>query len=339
MGRTRIEWIDIAKGIGIILVIAGHTFSLGYSYPIYAFHMPLFFFLSGLLFVDKKKNFSDYLKSRTKSLLRPWLFILLISLLVCLAIPEWRNQITLRTVMADLYTANTNVFQNSSLWYLVCFYFLLLLVFGINKIKFSEVTKFVFLILFIALLWSKEILELTNLPFHRLPFKIDSAVVALFFFLVAYWYKDVVFKLCTVKINILLVALLIVVSGCLCVFNGWSNINSLDIGRIRLLYYPVALLSIGAICLISQMGGAFLTRIKQVLVFYGKNSLLIFGFQSLFIRLYLFFFNKIQGLEMELYANNPIYHQIGSFVVVTFIISPLIVLLFTQLRNKGIRIL
>lgn len=340
MGETRIEWIDIAKGIGIILVIAGHTFYLGYSYPLYAFHMPLFFFLSGLLFVNKKNGFFDFLKSKTKSILRPWLIMLIISFLVCIVIPEWRSQITLKSVTADLYTANTNVFQNSSLWYLVCFYFVLLLAFFVNKIKFSRLTKLLFLLLFIALLWSKELLELTILPFHRFPFKIDSALVALFFFLVAYWYKDVIFKLCTAKINTIIVALVFAISGVLCVFNGWSNINSLDFGRIRLLYYPIALSGIGSVCLITQfLGGAFLVKIKRMLVFYGKNSLIIFGFQSLFIRLYLLLFNKIQGLEMELYANNPIYHQIGSFVVVSFIVSPLIVILFNQLRNKGIRIL
>lgn len=48
--QDRIEWIDVAKGIGIILVIMGHTFQLDLVSPIYAFHMPLFFFLSGLLF-------------------------------------------------------------------------------------------------------------------------------------------------------------------------------------------------------------------------------------------------------------------------------------------------
>ena len=62
----RNEWIDSAKGIGIVLVVYGHvlrglvkaglvsdssTVRLVDS-VIYSFHMPLFFFLSGLLFVD-----------------------------------------------------------------------------------------------------------------------------------------------------------------------------------------------------------------------------------------------------------------------------------------------
>ncbi|MDB4201501.1 hypothetical protein N9763_00715 [Polaribacter sp.] len=39
----RIDWIDQAKGFGIILVVYGHNFPSIEDY-IYSFHMPLFFF-------------------------------------------------------------------------------------------------------------------------------------------------------------------------------------------------------------------------------------------------------------------------------------------------------
>ena len=50
----RIEYIDIARGIGILLVVMGHNdFSLISPFLfklIYSFHMPLFFFMSGIFF-------------------------------------------------------------------------------------------------------------------------------------------------------------------------------------------------------------------------------------------------------------------------------------------------
>lgn len=66
---NRIKWIDVAKGIGIILVVYGHVLRglVGSSVNInniffeindkliYGFHMPLFFILSGL-FVERSKN-------------------------------------------------------------------------------------------------------------------------------------------------------------------------------------------------------------------------------------------------------------------------------------------
>ena len=337
---NRIEWIDIAKGIGIILVIAGHCFYLGYSYPLYAFHMPLFFFLSGLLFKDKNEGFVDFLKSKTNSLMRPWLIILFISSLVCLVIPQWRNEITLKEVLSDLYTANTNVFQNSSLWYLVCFYFMLLIFFFVNKLKRTAVTAVVFIIIAIGLLWIKGLLDRTNLPFNRLPLKIDSALIALVFFCVANLFKDKILPFMNGKANLLLVALIVVVSAVLCVFNGWSNLNSLDFGRFRLLYYPIAFGGIASVCFVSQVITRLnLQTIKSFIIFYGKNSLLIFGFQSLFIRLYYLFFNNAHDLGLELYANNPMIHQIGVFVVVSFVICPITVRFFEFLRKRNLRIL
>ena len=130
--KERIEWVDIAKGIGILTVTGCHTIYLGYSYPVIAFNMQLFFFLSGLMYKDKKDCFLSFLESKTKALLKPWAIMLCLSFIVCLTIPEWRSGITLRAVLSDLYTANTNVFQNSSLWYLVCFYFMLMIFYFVN---------------------------------------------------------------------------------------------------------------------------------------------------------------------------------------------------------------
>lgn len=44
-----LNWIDYIKGIGIILVVIGHTTDIGDTWRvwIYTFHMPLFFCISG----------------------------------------------------------------------------------------------------------------------------------------------------------------------------------------------------------------------------------------------------------------------------------------------------
>lgn len=48
--KARLAWIDVARGIGILAVVAGHVWTRGAMRDaFYSFHMPLFFLLSGVL--------------------------------------------------------------------------------------------------------------------------------------------------------------------------------------------------------------------------------------------------------------------------------------------------
>jgi len=48
--QYRLEWVDVARGIGICAVVVGHVWTRGdLRDAMYSFHMPLFFLLSGLL--------------------------------------------------------------------------------------------------------------------------------------------------------------------------------------------------------------------------------------------------------------------------------------------------
>lgn len=74
--QTRIEWIDIVKGIGILCVILGHLSAPNQITRIlvYSFHMPLFFFISGYLY--KSKDLKKVIINGVKKLLFPvWFFV------------------------------------------------------------------------------------------------------------------------------------------------------------------------------------------------------------------------------------------------------------------------
>lgn len=79
----RIEALDIAKGIGIILVIIGHMSSSYLRDWIYSFHMPLFFIISGICFkTEKYPSFLPFLKQRVRTLAIPTLALYFIILLL-----------------------------------------------------------------------------------------------------------------------------------------------------------------------------------------------------------------------------------------------------------------
>lgn len=222
--KERIEWIDIAKGIGIILVIAGHTISLTHSYPIYAFHMPLFFFLSGLVAKEKVYSFIEYAGIKAKQLLKPWAIIDTISFAVCLMIPEWRYNLSIHQIILDFYTSNTNNIQNSSLWYLVCFYMVLLIYFFLNKRRKGMVSNAFLIIIAVFSLWLPEALSffsrnIVHLPSARLPFKIDTALVAVVFYAVASWNKKKIIEILSKKLNLSIV-IIIVLLGVVAIYTN-----------------------------------------------------------------------------------------------------------------------
>lgn len=80
-GGGRLEWIDVARGIGIIAVVVGHVWTCG---PLrdaaYSFHMPLFFLLSG--FLSRPQPPADFAIRQLASQMRPYAAFLILLIAV-----------------------------------------------------------------------------------------------------------------------------------------------------------------------------------------------------------------------------------------------------------------
>ena len=113
----RIEWIDIAKSIGIMLVILGHILPMDSILKkyIYSFHMPLFFILTGIVYSYKgNESFCESIEKQIKSILIPFFIFGLIfsdGSIKSFAFIAYGNRTT-------LLCAKTN----SSLWFLTCLF-------------------------------------------------------------------------------------------------------------------------------------------------------------------------------------------------------------------------
>ena len=77
--------IDIYRAYGIVLMIMGHIgFGENFDHFIHAFHMPMFFFISGFFFKDDITNVKQYAVNKAKKLLIPYfVFGGVLLLLVC----------------------------------------------------------------------------------------------------------------------------------------------------------------------------------------------------------------------------------------------------------------
>ncbi|MCD8381959.1 MAG: acyltransferase family protein [Clostridiales bacterium] len=93
LGREeRLAWMDVAKGIGIFLVVYAHANSPYFEY-IYLFHMPLFFFLSGFLY-NSKGSFWSFLIKKIKSLYIPFVGWNIIVIVIRLIPRFFRGEMT-----------------------------------------------------------------------------------------------------------------------------------------------------------------------------------------------------------------------------------------------------
>ena len=107
MTDKRLDWADIAKGIGIILVVFAHTLVpkirdansvIRFIWIfIYNFHMPLFFFISGWLFernLSRHTNKGKFIVGKARLLMLPYLVFSLLSyavIVVAMKVPSLAN--------------------------------------------------------------------------------------------------------------------------------------------------------------------------------------------------------------------------------------------------------
>lgn len=116
--QNRDNAIDIAKGIGILLVIVGHTGGLPADtyihHFIYSFHMPLFFILGGFLF--KPSNIVTHIRKDAKRLLLPYVFsVFLLTLwFVILGIKYDNYGMVWRTLQTGLF--GSGQYHASPIW-------------------------------------------------------------------------------------------------------------------------------------------------------------------------------------------------------------------------------
>jgi polysaccharide biosynthesis protein PslL len=102
----RIEYLDIARGIGILLVVLGHNdfeaISLFVHQVIYSFHIPLFFFLSGY-FINISIPFFDFVKKRFNSLLKPFLFTIFLIYFTSVSFEKMGFSMAITRIVKSLY--------------------------------------------------------------------------------------------------------------------------------------------------------------------------------------------------------------------------------------------
>lgn len=191
MQKKRIEWVDILKGIAIILMMMGHCTNHKYGELsgsihlwIYSFHMPLFFFLSGVTFSIKKGNYIQFLLSKIKNIVIPMISFNIIQILFeCLYYNLLlHNKEYAMHAQLDKFV---DIIWGGYLWFLPCLFVAENIFYWLVKLG----KKYSYIGTLSVILFTVGCLYVRNIGIS-LPWKIDTALLIMPFLAMGYTWKN-----------------------------------------------------------------------------------------------------------------------------------------------------
>lgn len=230
--RQRVGWLDAAKGVGIFLVVAGHALPLDglAAKVIWAFHMPLFFFLSGVTAKAWRPGAGPAVARGLERLVVPYLFFSAIAIFLWLCSTEklgvaaaWTT--ALGQMAYGVAGPHQRMPYDVPLWFFTCLVSVRILFYVITALFASAPVRLA------ATAAAALIACLVIFPrFYSFAWNFDVAPVALVFFMGGYVAKEAIHNLRgAARVPIVAGALIIFV---LCIaFNERVDMNGRILGN------------------------------------------------------------------------------------------------------------
>lgn len=336
----RLNYFDMAKGIGVFLVLLGHMqgeefFSFSpYILPmcsfIFSFHMPLFFIISGMLIRyknDKDKDLPVLAGKRFKGIMIPYIWFSIIYLLI-VVYALITGGIKVQTLIVQIWYA-LGMYGINVLWFLPALFAGELLFLWIIKRHSGKLSAAVIIILSIVVFVINYFLQSIdyNTAFlervHELSITLLRPVIACSFIALGYFIFGFFKHREKSSIpELLLGVALMAVDILLFEKNGSVDFRSMVFGN-PLLYYVCALsASVGLILILKNI-----PNIKPI-SYFGANSLIVMAVHGNKLIIYL-------GLSLAMFVNQYItrargYISYGIVVLIDLIFCVLMILLINK---------
>lgn len=180
--QDRIEFIDLAKGVCILMVVAVHC-GLPITLPgCLNLRMPLYFILSGLFF-KTYDGFGDFIRRKTNKILVPFLFFYLLAYVI-FYVANWIAPGIIRTDASGILDVFTQrQYFNGPIWFLICLFWANIYFYLVQMFVRNDMLKVICVLLIcgVGILLGKYTIFL--------PCMMDVAMTALPFFYVGYLLK------------------------------------------------------------------------------------------------------------------------------------------------------
>lgn len=190
MKKPRIEYIDLAKGICICLVVATHICEMVIEKPtteyneienfLISFRMPLYFMLSGLFFKDYG-GIKEFCRRKANKLLLPFAAFYLIGNIPWKVFGAYRDWEFINLCSWDwIYDTFFLIYPAGAIWFLLCLFMVGLLFYGLRS---TLSNTFIMLAGSFALAFVSKCMSEKE---WTLPLYLDTAMMALPFYSIGY---------------------------------------------------------------------------------------------------------------------------------------------------------
>lgn len=266
--KERLQWIDIGKGIGICLMYYGHIGCPDIILRmIYAFHMPLFFFLSGYV-LSINMPFAKFIKKKIKGLIRPFLIfgvlVILVNFIISLLI---NNDYDLLYNLYYLFAQQMGT--PARLWFIPCLFISSLISYFILNSRHDVI----WFLCFNVAAWLNVYYFSINIPWY-----IDVAIICSFFMILGYRLKEQKYNLFLDTLQLWCISILFII---LTIINSYCGV--VDIAR-NLYANPILFYTNAVLGIIVTINVAIRINNKYI-EYIGYNSLLFMFLNSIAIKL------------------------------------------------------
>lgn len=320
MATNRNHTVDILRGCAIFFVVFGHvTHNVELRTYIWGFHIPIFFFLSGLLFKKEKfLCFRNFLASRFKSLLVPYAIFYLLTYIYWLLVERHVRGADISPIsqlfglVYGTYDMRFMMF-NGALGFIPCLFSMEISFWLLAKSKRKGCILFFSLISYVTGLYMSTVAG-------WLPWGICAALIGMVFYSLGFLNKGLlVYYRSSTRSRLSNFVLFLCLLGGQILLLPWTgaDLAMLKVGNVWL-YIPIALLGISAYWCFS-----IVLAKNLVLEFLGRNSLVIFAFQEPVYRIIIFVSAKVLSVDVEQIRCNIVLCLLIAIISIA-VIMPLI---------------
>ena len=288
----RVQYIDVAKVLVTFLVVFGHLYSPEADTSIirryiYTFHMPFFFFISGIFHKFVKERPFENLAKYVKTIIVPAIFFILVFIMVIPplfgVIDDGGNYFVLlfgafKTQTNELL-ATTHLYYNQVCWFLLCLFWCKVFT---DILYWKKEIAIIVIFLSLAVCWY----------FHTSILYIIQAVISMPFYVLGNKCKMLLNSVVFIKHKLLIALLLGILCYSLMLFNGRVSLLGHRFGNLPIpinvfCFYLNAL--IGSLMII--FFSTSITRVPAIVTNVSKSLITVVGLQAFFFHPVLHWFD------------------------------------------------